>query len=148
RHAAAQADLLGLVDDPHASPADLPEGPVVAQPPRLALDRMPIPDGRRRVVVAREVLLDHHQGRQQPADLVGQFGEPGGVLGDAGALAGPESRQKRFGDALEGIAIETWLAHDTDPDVSPPNELRISSSRSSARVYRLLAALKVSPRAA
>ena len=33
RHPAAQADLLGLVDDPHAAPADLAEDPVVAQPP-------------------------------------------------------------------------------------------------------------------
>ena len=107
RHPAAQADLLGLVDDPHAAPADLPEDPVVAQPLRPARDR--IPRGRRRVavVVDREVLLDHHQGRQQPADLVGQLGVAGGVLGDAGTLAGPVSRQERFGNALEGIAIES-----------------------------------------
>src|SRR6185369_7706106 len=101
---------------------------------------------RRRV--EREVLLDHHQGRQQPADLVGQLGVAGGVLGDAGTLPGPEPRQERFGNALKGIAIVTWLAHGPDPDVSPGTALRISSSRSSARVYRLLAALKVNPRAA
>ena len=39
RHPAAQADLLGLVDHPHAAPADLAEDPVVAQPPLLARDR-------------------------------------------------------------------------------------------------------------
>ena len=36
RHLAAQADLLGLVDDPHPAPADLAEDPVIAQPPLLA----------------------------------------------------------------------------------------------------------------
>jgi hypothetical protein len=45
------------------------------------------------------------QGRQQPADLVGQLGMAGDVLANAGTLAGPEPRQKRFGNALKGIAV-------------------------------------------
>ncbi len=68
-HTAAQADLLGLVDGPHAAPAELAEDPVVAQSTEPALDR--IPAGRRRLGVDRKVLLDHHQSRKQLPDLVG-----------------------------------------------------------------------------
>ena len=151
RHAAAQADLLGLVDPAHAAPADLAEDPVVPHTPRPAPDREP--GGRLRVEidVHREVLLDQHQRRQQPANLLGQLGVAGGVLGDAGILPGPITREERFGDAFEGIAIERWLgwlAHGPDPDASPRKAVRIFSSRSSALVYRLLAALNDSPRAA
>ena len=108
RHPAAQADLLGLVDDPHPAPADLAEDAVVAQPPLLARGW-----GRRGlravgpgVVVDRQVLLDHHQGRQQLADLIGQLGVAGGQVLDARPLAGPEPRQERLGDDLEGVAID------------------------------------------
>ena len=57
-------------------------------------------------MVDRQVLFDHHQGRQQLADLVGQLGVAVGQVLDTRPLAGPEPRQERLGDDLEGVAID------------------------------------------
>jgi hypothetical protein len=87
-----------------------------------------------RAGVDRQVLLDHHQGRQQRADLVGQLGIAGGQVLDTRPLAGPEPPQERLGDDLEGVAIDSWLAHGQPSRLSPGKAARISLSRSSARV--------------
>ena len=71
RHAAAQRDLLGLVDDPHAAPADLAEDPVVADLPEARDGGRRRPD--RLVAGVALGLLDLDQGREQLADLVGQL---------------------------------------------------------------------------
>ncbi len=136
RHLAAQADLLGLVDHPHAAPADLAEDAVIAQPPLLARGwgRRGLRAVRPGVAVDRQVLLDHHQGRQQLADLVGQLGVAGGQVLDARPLAGPEPRQERLGDDLEGVAIDGRVAHGHSSEIAPGKAARISLSRSSARV--------------
>jgi len=86
------------------------------------------------VGVDRHVLLDPHRGRQQLADLVGQIGVAGGQVVDAGPLAGPEPGQEQRGDDLEGVAIDSWLAHGQPSRLSPGKAAKISLSRSSARV--------------
>jgi hypothetical protein len=111
--------------------------PVVAQPPLLAprRDQGGLLSVRAvaRVGVDRQVLLDHHQGRQQLADLVGQLGVAGGVLLDAGPLPGPEPGQERLGDGVEGVGIGVRLAHDLASEIAPGRAARISFNPPRAR---------------
>src|SRR5262245_26352103 len=102
RQAGAERRLLGLLSHPHASPAELAEVAVVAQPPR--------PDCRcgrsaRRgldVGADRKVPLDHHQGGQLLTDLLGQLGVTLGVLLDARPLAGPVAARNDSATSSKG----------------------------------------------
>ena len=60
-HAPAQRDLLGLVDDAHAAPADFPQQTKIAQPPLVA--------GRRRIIRQRNVAAGIAVGRWNPAAM-------------------------------------------------------------------------------
>ena len=72
-HPAAQRDLLGLVDDPHAAAADLAEDAEVAQGAQLGRERAQARRyARRRQPAGRDAELGHHlHRRQQPTDRVG-----------------------------------------------------------------------------
>ena len=70
RDAAAERDLLGLVDDPHAPPADLAEDPEVAEHAETGTEPPPCLGA---VVGRKPQLAEQFQGRQQPADRVGPF---------------------------------------------------------------------------
>jgi hypothetical protein len=74
----AQRLLHGLVDHPHAAAAHLAQDAVLAQP-LGDVSRVRPEVGVR--TVDRPEFLHHRQGREQIADLVGQFGVALGVLG-------------------------------------------------------------------
>jgi hypothetical protein len=60
RDTPAQRHLLGLVDDPHASPADFTENPEIAQP---------FPGGTSVALAGRGRLFEFAGDRAQPLDL-------------------------------------------------------------------------------
>ena len=82
----AERLLLGLVDDPHAAPADLAEDAVVAQPrqPRLGMDGNAA--GGVVGAVGAEVFHPDQDG-EDFADLVGQLGMSPAVFLECGPLA-------------------------------------------------------------
>ena len=103
-HAAAERDLLGLVDHAHAAPADLAEDPVVAHlAQRRQGDRRFRGAGPLRLVLLDPLDLD--QGREQLADLVGQLGAAVDVLLQAGPLAAAEPRGELLGQLVEPPVI-------------------------------------------
>ncbi len=101
RHAAAQRDLLGLVDHPHPAPADLADDPVVADLARLRRGHRPaVVLGLRR----RPELVDQRHRGEHAADRLGQRGIPRRVLLDGGTLAPPPPRQELLGQRLDRVA--------------------------------------------
>ncbi len=99
RHAAAERDLLGLVDHAHPAPADLAEDPVIAD--------LAEPRGRgrrRRGRLAPRVavgLLDLGQGREHLPDLVGHLGQAVDVLLQARPLAAAVALGELLGELVE-----------------------------------------------
>src|SRR5262249_40418662 len=78
--AAAEGDLLRLVDHAHAAAAHLAEDAIVAQlPQRQALGGAPRPAQARRALLLLD-LFDLGQGGKQLANLVGELGVALGVL--------------------------------------------------------------------
>ena len=101
-HAAAQRDLLGLVDHPHPAPADLADDPVVAD---LSQSR----DGGRRLgcLVAGVALdlLDLDQGREHLADLLGHLRQAVDVLLQARPLAAAIPLGELLGELIEPAVV-------------------------------------------
>ena len=102
RHPAAQADLLGLVDDPHAAPADLAHDPILAE---LAQGRGD-DSGRRRLAPGILLgLLDLDQGREHLADLVGHLRQAVDVLLQARPLAPAIPLGELLGQLVEAAIV-------------------------------------------
>src|SRR5262249_34328603 len=71
-HAAAQRDLLGLIDDPHSAPADLADDAELAQGRRRRPERVEVPEE-----------LEHGEDLGQDG---GDLRIAAGQLGDVGGL--------------------------------------------------------------
>ena len=110
RHAAAERELLGLVDDPHAAPADLAEDPEVAQDPRQGRLGRPAGDSQ----IADVGGPQGHQGREDLADQWGQPGVAAGVLLDVGLLPPIEA----FGELVGGVASSSSTVTSWEPSTS------------------------------
>ena len=106
RHAAAQRDLLGLVHDPHATPADLAEDPVVADLAQGWI-RGPSVAGLIHVLAlpATLGLLDLDHRREQLADLLGQLRVAIGVFLECRPFAGPEPRRELLGQSIQKVIL-------------------------------------------
>ena len=122
-HAAAQALLLRLEDDPHATPADLAEDAVVAQTLQPDANRRPLISGQRAGGGAGALaqVLHHEQGREQVADLVGQLGVPLDVLAERGMLAAALAVEELLGrGSSTGLraSLEVLIEGSSVPDPS------------------------------
>jgi hypothetical protein len=105
-HPAAQVLLLGLVDHPHAAPADLAHEPELAQPAGRGAGDV-LGAGGQRVGVAGGIAAEvfhHHQGGEDGADLLGQLGVLGGVVLGGGRLAASLALQELLGQGLDRVA--------------------------------------------
>jgi hypothetical protein len=102
-HAASQRDLLGLVNHPHAAPADLAHDPVVAE----FLEARHGARGRPPRVVAGVSLdlFDFDQGREHLADLVGHLRQAVDVLLEARPLAPAKALGKLLGELIEPVVV-------------------------------------------
>ena len=142
RHATAQRFLLGFVDDPHAAPADHPQHPEVAQTLHRLLQPRDLGPRERAGGVARAGLevLDQAEHREDVADLVGQVGIVGQVLGDRRPLPLTLALQEFLGQGFDRDAARGGVGHDRLPPGSgafhrrPGILLRISWRRFSARM--------------
>ena len=96
--------LLGLVDDPHAAPADLAKNPVVAQSlqPRRGVNGHAA--GGLVGAVGAEVFHPDQDG-EDLADLVGELGVSPAVFLERGSLAAALALQELVGERLDGIAV-------------------------------------------
>jgi hypothetical protein len=100
-YAAAQRDLLGLVDHPHPATADLAEDPVVADLAKAGVG------GRRRVAVGVVLrLLDLDQGREHLPDLRGHLRQPIDVLLHARPLAAAIALGELLGEFVEPPVVK------------------------------------------
>ena len=119
RHPPAERDLLGLVDDPHASPADLSQNPVIAD----LLQRCSRSGSFRFAfsIDCRLVdLLDLDHRREELADVVGQLRVAIGVFLERGAFAAPEAVGEFLGQSIEQVILfRIRDRHDHGPS-SPP----------------------------
>ena len=98
RHAAAQRDLLGLVDHAHAAAADLAHDPVIAELSEKRGGGLP------RVRVIADVpldLFDLNQGREHLPDLVGHLGQAVNILLQARPLAQAIPLDELLGQLVE-----------------------------------------------
>jgi hypothetical protein len=104
RHPPAQRDLLGLVNDAHAAPADLAEDLVVANLPR---ERIRSPGLRELVVALSQTLgllyLDHR--REDLADVVSELRVAIGVFPERGPLAPAEAIGEFLGQSIKQVIL-------------------------------------------
>ena len=116
-HAAAQRHLLGLVDDSHAAPADLPHDPVVPEPLR-GTRRSNFGQSLRHVPFRH--LFDQLDGRQNTADFRGVLGVRQLVFRDGWRLAALQPFQKLVGEPIDQLVF--GISHRLNPATpkSPP----------------------------
>ena len=107
RHAAAQRDLLGLVDDAHAPPADLAEDPVIADLPQWRTCGPGIPVHLLIVLARWDPLGLFHSDhcREELADLLGKLRVAVGVFLERGTLAAPEASRKFLGQLIKQVVL-------------------------------------------
>src|SRR5262249_32698134 len=138
RHAPAERDLDGLIDNPHAAPANLAYQAKVTQG-AFRLDLW---------IVRGGYMEDLDRGQHGPQNG-GELRIAPGILLDLRLLAGAEP----FEDLIDDLAHESFrrgvlhledVAHSC-ASVMPPSN-RIRCSRSSARPFRLLAVAGSTPR--
>jgi hypothetical protein len=140
RDVPAQGELLGLVDDPHAAPADLAEDAVARDPVRTRT--LPaLSEGSARhaagglvrgpAVGARLLDEDHH--REDFADAVGQLRILVGVFRQRGPLAPAVTRDEALGELADRIGRRAVFGHGSISPRPPGMLTRIFLSRSRAR---------------
>jgi hypothetical protein len=114
--APAEGLLLGLVDDAHAAPADLAQDAVVAHLLQaLAVDGYGVGGGTADVAGPRLEVLDHEQGFEDGADLVGQLGVAVAILLDGRLLAALAAGQELVGEQIDRTAFIAGGGHRTAP---------------------------------
>jgi hypothetical protein len=148
-HAAAQRDLLGLVDDAHATAADLARDVEITQQPQSWTSDVDCRVTARCGSPCRMRKRGHHlERRQQLAEWLGMLGVRGGEIRRIEHFAGLEPLQElfdQFGQNRIGRASARCRRASGDGHGDSP---RMLLKRCKARRWRTLTAPSVSPRIA